>query len=152
MDAITHNLRRAAGGTSKINVGELDAAADGVGRTSQVGNYLVLLTGRGAVDVGEGDVGHVHAGGVVGAFGGGDVKVTLVQHDGVIGVLDVDVLVGDVVDIAVSDILARPRLETGSVLVVIILMISSERRRTTRRGSHLPGHSARSRSGCTHVR
>ena len=45
-----------------------------------------------------------------------NVEVALVQHDGMVRIFDVDVLVRDVVDPPVSDVLSCPCLETGAVL------------------------------------
>lgn len=45
-----------------------------------------------------------------------DVEVALVKHKGLVGVFDVDVAVGDVVDASVADVLASPGLEASAVL------------------------------------
>ena len=45
-----------------------------------------------------------------------DVEVALVQHKGLVSVLDADVAVGDVVDASVADVLASPGLEASAVL------------------------------------
>lgn len=45
-----------------------------------------------------------------------NVEVTLIQYDRSIGVFNTDVLVRDVVDSAISDILAGPGLEPRPIL------------------------------------
>lgn len=50
------------------------------------------------------------------ALGRIHVKVALVQDHGVVGILNVNIAIGDVVDAPVADVGACPRLQTGSIL------------------------------------
>lgn len=94
----------------------MNVRAHGVGRASQINNLLAVLPRGCAIDVVKDDVGDVHSGRVCCTLGRVDIEVALVQHKGLVGVLDVDVAVGDVVDASVADILTSPGLETGTVL------------------------------------
>lgn len=62
------------------------------------------------------DVCEVDSGWVLGASGAVNVEVTLVEDNGDVGVFNVDVLVGDVVDTTEADVGASPGLEAGSGL------------------------------------
>lgn len=95
----------------------MDTRAHSVRRASQVDDNLSIFTGRGTVNVVKDNVCEVNCRGVSSTFGGVYVEVALIQNDRSIGVLDMDVAVGDVVDATVSDVLTGPCLETGSVLL-----------------------------------
>lgn len=47
-----------------------------------------------------------------------DLEIALVKHNRMVRILDMDVLVGDIIDEAVADIRASPGLEAGAVLAV----------------------------------
>lgn len=94
----------------------MDVRAHGVGRASQINNLLAVLARGRAIDVVKDDVGDVDRGRVCCTLGRVDIEVALVQHKGLISVLDMDIAVGDVVDTSVTDVLAGPGLETGTVL------------------------------------
>jgi hypothetical protein len=94
----------------------VDVRAHGVGRASQVNNLLAVLARGSAIDVVKDDVGDIDSRWVCCTLSRIDVEVALVQHKGFVGVLDVDVAVGDVVDASITDVLTGPSLETGTVL------------------------------------
>lgn len=96
----------------------MNASARRTRGASEIGHDPPLLAAAGAADVDEVDVGDVDAAGVLGADGLVDVEVALVEHDGEVGVLDADVLVRDVADVAVADVRAGPGLEPRAVLAV----------------------------------
>lgn len=116
LDTIANNLSWISSWAGKVNVRELNTGANSIRRASQVDDDLSILAGGGTVNVVKDDVGEVDCRRVGGALGGVDVEVALIQNDRSIGVLDMDVAVGYIVDATVSDILAGPCLETGSVL------------------------------------
>jgi hypothetical protein len=94
----------------------VDVRAHGVGRASQINNLLAVLARGCAIDVVKDNVGDVDSGRVCCTLGCIDIEVALVKHKGLVGVLDVNVAVGDVVDASVADVLAGPCLEAGTVL------------------------------------
>lgn len=77
-----------------------------------------MLSAAGSVDVDKVDIGDVDLARILGAGGIVDVEVALVQNDRSICVFDVNVLVGDVVDVAEANIWASPGLQARSVLTV----------------------------------
>ena len=84
----------------------------------QIRHDLAVLAAARAGDVDEVDVGDVDFAWVGSACRLVDVEVALVEHDGRVCVLDVDILVGDVVDESVADVRACPGLEARAVLPV----------------------------------
>lgn len=52
------------------------------------------------------------------------IEVALIQNHGSIGILDMNVAIGNVVNAAVSDILTSPSLKAGSVLLLSASIIS----------------------------
>lgn len=147
LDALADDDRRATSGASQVDIRQVNARAHRVGRADQIGHDLALLAGRSTVDVLKGDVGDVHARWELRALRRLDVEVALIQHYRLVGVLNVDVLVRDVVDSAVADPLTGPRLEASSVLAC-----ASVRGRLGGVGMCLPVRSAGSRSQSTRVR
>lgn len=94
----------------------MNVRAHRVGGASQI-NYLLAVLARGsAIDVVKDDVGDVDSGRVGCTLGRIDVEVALVQDNGGVGVLNMDVAVGDVVDASVANVLTSPGLETGTIL------------------------------------
>lgn len=63
-------------------------------------------------------IAHIDATRVLGARRGVDVKIAGVEHDRPVGVVVVEVEVGDVLDIAVADVGAGPAFEACAVLCV----------------------------------
>lgn len=116
LNPITHNNRRIPSRTRQIDILQRHVRAHRVRRTHQTAHDLARLAGRRARDILKPNVGDVHLGRKLGAFGRLDVEVALVEHDRVVRVLDVDVFVCDVRDAAVADLLAGPGFETGSIL------------------------------------
>jgi hypothetical protein len=97
----------------------MDPRADRIRRAGQISHDLAVFSRGGSIDILKDDVCEIHAGRVGGALRSVDVEVALVQDDRVVGVLDADVLVRDVVDAAVADIGTGPCFETGAVLIVL---------------------------------
>lgn len=118
LNILAHDLRWAACWTCDVDAFQMDAVASSAWAASEIGNDLAVLTTACAVDVQEVDVGDVDFAWVRGAGCVVDVEVALVQNDGGICVLDVDVLVGDVIDISVANVWTSPGLETSAVLAV----------------------------------
>ena len=98
----------------------MDVRAHRIRRAGQINHLLAVLARRGAIDVVKDNVGDVDGGRVGSTLGRIDVEVTLVQHKGLVGVLDVDVAVGDVVNASIADVLASPGLEASAVLHDVI--------------------------------
>lgn len=94
----------------------MDVRAHGVGRAGQINNLLAVLARGCAINIVKYDVGDINSGWVCCTLGRIYVEIALVQHKGLVGVLNVDVTIGDVVDTPVADVLASPGLETGTVL------------------------------------
>jgi len=84
----------------------------------QIRNHPAVLPTRAARDIDEIDVCDVHLARILRTRGLVDVEITLVKHDGRIRVLDDDILVRHVVDVAIPDIRPRPGLQTRAVLAV----------------------------------
>jgi len=98
IDTITGNHRGTTRWAGNINIRKRNTRANSIRRASEVSNDLSILARRGAINVLEFDIGEVHSGRVLGTNGAVDVEIALVQHDRSIGVLNMDVLVGDVVE------------------------------------------------------
>lgn len=96
----------------------MDAGASGARAACEICNDFAVLTGTGAADVEEVDVGDVDFAGVLCAGGFVDVEVALVEDNGGVGVFDQNVLVGDVVDVAIADVGASPGFQASAVLPV----------------------------------
>lgn len=84
----------------------------------QIRNHPAVLPTRAARDIDEIDVRDVHLARILRTRGLVDVEIALVKHDGRIRVLDDDVLVRHVVDVAIADVRPRPGLQTRAVLAV----------------------------------
>lgn len=78
----------------------MDALASSTRTAGQVNNNEAFFAGACACDVDEVDVGDVDLGWVRCASRLVDVEVALVKHDGVVGVLNINVLVCDVRDVS----------------------------------------------------
>ena len=96
----------------------MDPTARRTGTARQIRHDPALLPAARPVDIQELDVCDAHLARVRRAGSIVDVEVALVEHDGVVRVLDVDVLVRNVVDEAVADVRAGPSLEARAVLAV----------------------------------
>ena len=116
LNPITDDFRRISRRTRQINVGQVNVGANRIGRTGEIHHDLSFLPGRGAIDLVKDNVGDVHLRGILRALGRVHVEITLVQHNRLVGVFDVDVAIGDVVDAPVAHILAGPGLETSAIL------------------------------------
>jgi hypothetical protein len=86
--------------------------------TRQICNNIACLATAGARDIDEVDVCDVDLAGILCASSLVDVKVALVQYDRAVSFLNVNVFIGDVVDVSVSDVRACPCFETRAVLAV----------------------------------
>ena len=113
-DTLLIRVRRAR----QIDVLQPDVFADRSRAANQAGNILAFLAAADAMDVFEQDVRDIDPGGLSRADLWVDVEVAGVEDDGPVDVLDVHAVVGDVVDVAVSDVGAGPGLETSAVLGV----------------------------------
>lgn len=118
LNVIADNLRGASGGASNVDILEVDAVARRTRTACEISDDLAILSATCSIDVQKLDVGDVHFGRVSGTCRIVDVEIALVQDDGSIGVLNVDVLVSYVVDVAISDVRTSPCLETSAVLSV----------------------------------
>lgn len=116
LNSIADNHRWATSRAGQIDPRQVDARANRVGRAGQINHLFAVLARRRAIDVVKDNVGDVDGGRVCCTLGCIDVEIALVQHNGLIGVLDVDVAVSDVVNASVADVLASPGLETGTIL------------------------------------
>lgn len=96
----------------------MDPIASRTGTARQICNHLSVLATACSRDVDEANVGDVDFRGISGTGSIVDVEVTLIKNDRSVGVLNVDVLVSNVVDVAISDICASPRLEASTVISV----------------------------------
>jgi hypothetical protein len=94
----------------------MDPRTNRIRRTRQISNYSPFLSRRRSRHVLESDVGEIYARRVSCTFSLIEIEVALVEDDGIIGVVDVDVFICDVVDAAVADVLSCPGFEAGSVL------------------------------------
>ena len=94
----------------------MNIRAHSIRRAGQVSNYFILSSRRGTIDILKGDVGDVDGRGILSTSGGVDVEVALIQDNGLVGILNVDILVGDVVDTAITNVRSSPGLETGTSL------------------------------------
>lgn len=104
----------------QINITEVNPAADRCRTARELRNLASILARRRAREVPEDDVLDVDLGGVGRAGRRVDIEVAGVEHDGPVGVADVEVLEGDVSDVAVADIGAGPGLEARSVLGFVL--------------------------------
>jgi hypothetical protein len=118
LDIIAHNQRRAASRASNVDVLKMNATASGSWGARQIRHNTSLLSTAGAVNVDELDIGDVDLRRGRFADSGVDIEVALVEYNRVIGVLDVDILVGNVADISVAGCRACPGLQAGAVLAV----------------------------------
>jgi hypothetical protein len=94
----------------------MDVRAYSIRRAGQVSNDFILTSGWGTINVLKGDVGDIDGRRVLSTSSGVDVEVALIQDDGLVSVLNVNILVGDVVDTAIANIRSSPGLETGTSL------------------------------------
>lgn len=85
----------------------MNVRTDCVGRTRQIYHHFTLCSGRSAINIVEDDVGDIYLRRVRSTLGSNHVEIALVQYYRVIGVLDVDIAIGDVVDAPITYILTR---------------------------------------------
>lgn len=104
-------------------------------QSRHIGSILTTADPR---EVLEGNVGNIDSRGVLRTGFGVDVKVALVEDDGPVDVVDVEVDVSDVVDVAVPDVFAGPGFKAGAVLAS---KVSDGVRRAGKREQRLPEHS-----------
>lgn len=114
--AKNHPILRRRLGTLHMNLTQRDILTHRRRTAHQTRDIRPVRATAHAREVAERDVGDVDGGGELRALGGLDVEVTLVEHDGPVDVVDVEVDVGDVVDVAVADVFAGPGFEAGAVL------------------------------------
>lgn len=96
----------------------MNAGTCGSGTAREISDDTTVLAAARSIDVDKVDVRDVDIAWVRRASCVVDVEVALVKHNRRISVLNVNVLVCDVVDVAVSDVRASPGLETSTVLAV----------------------------------
>jgi hypothetical protein len=96
----------------------MDAIASCTWTASQICHYLPLLSATGTIDVDKIDIRNVDITRILRTRRIVYIEVALIQYNGMIGILDVNVLVGDVVDISVPHIWTRPSLQTRSILAI----------------------------------
>ncbi len=118
LNIFTENFRRATSGTRNINILRMNTTARCSRTTDQAADNLLILSAARAREVDEIDVGDVDLAWVLGASCLVDVKVALIQYERRVGVFNVDVLVCDVVYVAVADVGAGPGFKAGAVLPV----------------------------------
>lgn len=96
----------------------MDSVARSPGTTRQIGNNFSILATACSVYVQEVDVCNVHLRRVRCTGRLVDVEIALIKNDRSVSVLDVDILVGDVVDVAIADVGTGPRFEASTILSV----------------------------------
>jgi hypothetical protein len=114
-DTIANDLRLTLWAV-KVDLAQVDVVTDSVGAASKLGDRASVLAARHAGEVLEDDVVDVNPGWVLGADLRLDVEVASIENDGPIGVVNVEVLEGDVLDVSVAGGWASPCLKTGTVL------------------------------------
>lgn len=102
--------------TVEVNLAQVDILADSVGAASKRSDLASILTARHSGEVLEDDIVDVDLGWVLGADLRLDVEVASIENDGPVGVVNVEVLEGDVLDVSVAGGWASPCLKTGTVL------------------------------------
>lgn len=114
-DTIANDLRLAFWAL-KVDLAQVDIVADCVGAASKLGDLASILAARHAGEVLEDDVVDIDPGWVLGADLRLDVEVASIENDGPIGVVNIEILEGDVLDVSVAGGWAGPGLKTGTVL------------------------------------
>lgn len=123
-----------------MNVTQRNVLTHGRRTAHQTRNNLPISSTTNTREIVESNVGDVDSTGELRAGLGVDVEVALVEHDGPVDVVDVEVDVGDVVDVAVADVFAGPGFEARAVLESDFSKLTPLWRRGRER-SDLPAHS-----------
>lgn len=100
----------------KVDLAQVDVVTDSVRAASKLGDLASILAARHAGEVLEDDVVDVDPGWVLGADLRLDVEVASIENDGPVGVVNVEVLEGDILDVSVAGGWASPCLKAGTVL------------------------------------
>lgn len=114
-DTVADNLGLAFW-AGQVDLAQVDVFTDGVGAASKHGDLASILAARCAGEVLEDDVVNVNPGWVLRADLRLDVEVASIENDGPVGVVNVEVLEGDVLDVSVAGGWASPCLKAGTVL------------------------------------
>lgn len=117
-DVITHDLRGATSGAHKIDILKVDPIARSTRTARKIRDYPAVLPTAGAGNIQKVDIGNVHFRRIFRACCFVDVEIALIKDNRSIRILDVNVLVGDVVDVSVANVWAGPSLETSTVLAI----------------------------------
>lgn len=96
----------------------MNPSARGAGTARQIRDNPPFLTRTTSIYILENDIRNVHFAWVRRARRLVDVEIALIEHNGIIGVLDMYVFIRYVVDVAVADVGAGPGFETCTVLAV----------------------------------
>lgn len=114
-DAVADNLGLALWAV-EVDLAQVDVVTYSVGAASKLGDLASVLAARHSGEVLEDDVVDIDSGWVLGADLWLDVEVAGIENDGPVGVVNVEVLEGDVLDVSVTGSWASPCLKTSTVL------------------------------------
>ena len=100
----------------QIDIAQVDVVAHVVRAACQRRDLSSVGAARHACEVMEDDIMDIDCGWVLGAGFRVKVEVASIEHNGPVGVVNVNVLEGDVLDVAVASISTSPGLKAGTVL------------------------------------